>query len=255
MLVYANIMGADQNLDWHATAASAIDWWIDAGVDASVDESPRDWLAAIVAPPPAARRPAAVAEAAPEPALPATLDAFLAWRQSDAAPEAAWPGAFLTAQGPADAPLLVLVDVPEREDAESSVLLSGAAGRLFDRMLAAIGQSRASIHLVALCAKRPIAGRIAPEFEERLVEIARHHVALAAPKRVLLLGNAPSRALLAADVARARESLRAVNLTSGNTSVTVEAVASFHPRFLLERPAQKAEAWRDLQLLIRGLDT
>jgi DNA polymerase len=37
--------------------------------------------------------------------------------------------------------------------------------------------------------------------------------------------------------------------------VTVEAIASFHPRFLLERPAQKAEAWRDLQLLIEGLDT
>ena len=55
MLVYAIDMGADQNLDWHAAAASAIDWWIDAGVDASVDETPRDWLAAIVAPPPATR--------------------------------------------------------------------------------------------------------------------------------------------------------------------------------------------------------
>lgn len=254
MLVYAKDMGADQNLDWHAAAASAIDWWIDAGVDASVDEMPRDWLAAVVSPPPAARRSAAVAEAAPEPVLPTTLDAFLAWRHSDAAPEGNWPGVFLTAQGPADAPLLVLIDVPEREDMESGQLLSGAAGRLFDRMLAAIGQSRASIHLVAVCAKRPIAGRIAPEIEERLVEISRHHIALAAPKRVLLLGNAPSRALLAADVARARGSLRAVNLTGGKTELTVEAIASFHPRFLLERPAQKAEAWRDLQLLIGGLD-
>jgi uracil-DNA glycosylase family 4 len=254
MLVYAKDMGADQKLDWHAVAASAIDWWIDAGVDVSVDEAPRDWLAATVAPPPVTRRSAAVAEAAPEPILPATLDAFLAWRQSDAAPESDWPGAFLTAQGPADAPLLILVDVPEREDVESGQLLSGAAGRLFDRMLAAIGQSRASVHLVALCAKRPIAGRIAPEIEERLIEIARHHIALAAPKRVLLLGNAPSRALLAADVARARQSLRSVNLTGGNRAVTVEAIASFHPRFLLERPAQKAEAWRDLQLLIGGPD-
>eukprot|EP01035_Chromulina_nebulosa_P030113 gene30113-39986_t len=201
-------MGADQNLDWHAAAASAIDWWIDAGVDASVDEAPRDWLAAIVPPPPATRRSTAVAEAAPEPALPTTIDAFLAWRQGEAAPEGTWPGAFLTSQGPTDAPLLVLLDVPEREDAESGQLLSGAAGRLFDRMLAAIGQSRASIHLVALCGKRPLAGRIAPEIEERLVEIARHHIALVAPKRVLLLGNAPSRALLTADVARARGSLR-----------------------------------------------
>ena len=255
MLVYADDMGADQNLAWHAAAASAIDWWIDAGVDASVDETPRDWLAAIAAPAPPARRQAAEVEATPEPALPTTRDAFLAWRQGDTAPEAAWPGVFLTAQGPIDAPLLVLIDLPERDDAASGLLLGGAAGRLFDRMLAAIGHDRGSIHLVSVCGKRPIAGRIAPEIEERLGNIARHHIALAAPKRLLLLGNAPSRALLGADVAPARGSLRIVNLTDGKKAVTVEAVASFHPRFLLERPAQKAEAWRDLQLLIGGLDT
>jgi DNA polymerase len=27
-------------------------------------------------------------------------------------------------------------------------------------------------------------------------------------------------------------------------------VATFHPRLLLERPAQKADAWKDLQLLM-----
>jgi uracil-DNA glycosylase family 4 len=251
-------MGAIQNTDWHSVAASAIEWWIDAGVDASVDETPRDWLAAVVAParPSVARATGSiVAEAPAVPALPDSLDAFLAWRASDAAPEAAWPGAMIAAQGPVDAPLLVLVDVPEREDSEVGSLLSGAAGRLFDRMLTAIGHSRASIHLVAVCAKRPMTGRIAPEIEERLGEIARHHIALIAPKRVLLLGNAPSRALLGADVAPARESLRVVNLGGGNKAVTVDAVASFHPRFLLERPAQKADAWRDLQMLIGGLDT
>ena len=250
-------MGANQNYDWHSAATSAIEWWIDAGVDASVGEMPRDWLTAVAAParPAADRSPGAVvAEAPPVAALPDTLDAFLAWRTGDDAPEATWPGAMITAQGPVDAPLLVLVDVPERED-DAGTLLGGAAGRLFDRMLAAIGQSRATIHLVAVCAKRPVTGRIAPDIEERLGEIARHHIALAAPKRVLLLGNAPSRALLGADVAPARESLRVVNLTGGNKAATVEAVASFHPRFLLERPAQKAEAWRDLQLLIGGLRT
>jgi hypothetical protein len=42
-------MGADQNIDWRMTAASALEWWRDAGVDALVDEDPRDWTAA---PPP-----------------------------------------------------------------------------------------------------------------------------------------------------------------------------------------------------------
>jgi hypothetical protein len=30
-------------------------------------------------------------------------------------------------------------------------------------------------------------------------------------------------------------------------------VATFHPRFLIEKPAAKAEAWKDLQLLMGGI--
>ena len=246
-------MGADQNIDWRMAAASALEWWRDAGVDMLVDEGARDWTAAPPAPPaPAARRATAQAVASPLAApLPATLSDFTAWRHGADAPEAAWPGTSIPATGNPAADIMIIADLPDREDGDAGVLLSGAAGRLFDRMLAAIGRDRASVYLVPMCSVRPMAGRIAPEIEARLVEIARHHVALVAPKRVLLFGNAPSRALTGADVARARGSLHTVNLDGG---VSVEAVASFHPRLLIERPAEKARAWKDLQMLIAGLD-
>jgi uracil-DNA glycosylase family 4 len=252
-------MGADLNLDWQAAAASAIDWWRDAGVDASIDEAPRDWLAPVEAPQPVARTArAAVAEAPVARPLPATLEAFEAWRTSAEAPETGWSGTPIAAQGPSSAEIMILTDMPERDDADSGMLMSGAVGRLFDRMLAAIGQDRSSVYLVPLCTVRPTAGRIAPEIEERLNEVVRHHVMLAAPKRLLLLGNAPSRASLGADAARIRGGIHVVNLSGGKmpqpiNEVTVQAVASFHPRFLLERPAAKAEAWKDLQMLIAGL--
>ena len=81
-------------------------------------------------------------------------------------------------------------------------------------------------------------------------------LALAAPKRLLLMGNAASRAVLGADVARARGRLHGINPKGGTTAAAAGtgAVASFHPRFLLERPAAKAEAWKDLQMLIEGWD-
>lgn len=56
------------------------------------------------------------------------------------------------------------------------------------------------------------------------------------------------------DVASARGSLQAINLEGGMGGTTVDVVASFHPRLLLERPAEKARAWKDLQMLIAGLD-
>ena len=251
-------MGADQHIDWRTAAASALDWWRDAGVDTAIDEAPRDWLAP-VEPPKQVRRAQAVAEAVTEQPLPDTLVAFEAWRVGPDAPEAGWPGQPIAAQGPSSSDIMVLIDLPEREDGDSGVLMSGPAGRLFDRMLAAIGRDRASIYLVPVCATRPIAGRIAPEIEERLNEVARQHVMLAAPKRLLLLGNAPSRALLGADMTRMRGSLHVVNLNGGKGSrgdndVAIQAVASFHPRFLIERPAAKAEAWKDLQMLIGNLE-
>ena len=49
-------MGANQNIDLRTLAASALDWWHEAGVDASIDEAPRNWLAAVE--PVAAARPA-----------------------------------------------------------------------------------------------------------------------------------------------------------------------------------------------------
>ena len=244
-------MGADQNIAWQDTVASALEWWRDAGIDALAEETPRDWFAA-PAPPPAAKRIVANQPVAPLVVpLPTTLEGFLAWRTGPDSPEAGWNGgAQLGPQGSPTSELMVLVDTPERDDVER--LLDGPAGRLFDRMLAAIGHSRDTIYLASLCTVRPLAGRVAPEVEDRLAELARHFVALVAPARLLLLGNATSRALLATDVTRARGSLHLVNHSAAINERMTEAVASFHPRLLLERPAQKAEAWRDLQMLIGG---
>ena len=233
-------MGADQHLDWAGHTTSVLDWWREAGVDVLVDDTPRDWLlreaAPVVAP-----APGVVAEiTAPATLLPDTLDAFVAWRTGQDAPEGA--GGML-AEGDAGADTMVVVDYPDGD-----AMIGDAAGRLFDRMLAAIGLARESIYLTTLSTVRPLGGRIAPETLPQLAELLRHHVVLVRPKRLLLLGQAPSRALTGTDATQGSRSLRAINLETG----TVYAVTSLHPRFLIEKPAMKAEAWKDLILLMGG---
>ena len=246
-------MGVYPQHDWTALAASTLDWWRDAGVDTLVDDLPRDWFAAPVAAPAVAAAPVAATPLPANGALPATLAGLIDWRMGAEAPEAGWSGISIAASGPADADVMILVDCPDREDGPAATMLSGTPGRLFDRMLAAIGLSRETVHIAAVCARRPAAGRVDPAVEARLAAIALHHVRLVAPKRLLLLGNAASRAILGMDAATARGGLRGLNHEGRDKDPDIGIVASFHPRFLIEKPALKAEAWKDLQMLIGGL--
>ena len=227
-------MGADQNFDWRGLTESALDWWREAGVDVLVGEEPRDWLTL------------PVPNAAP-------VEAFMAWRMGPDAPEAAMSGRRLAAEGDPDAPLWVFTDLPEREDLTEGRLLSGAQGRLFDRMLAAIGLTREKVRLVPVCTARPPAGRVPSELEPWLGELSRRHVALGRPLRVLLMGEAASRAVLGMSCRDARGSSHAFNYEAGGAGVETVVVASFHPRLLLDRPMAKADAWRDLRLVGNGL--
>ena len=234
-------MGGDLHYDWNYAAASALDWWVEAGVDTLVEDDVRDWLARLP-------RPAAVpVEIIPVVEdLPDTLEAFVAWRQSDDAPEARWHSALLAPQGNAGAPLMVLLDMPEAGDAETGTLLSGPEGRLLDRMLAAIGRSRATVQLATIALARPLSGAIARDVEPRLFELARRYVQLARPTQLLLMGNLAQRAFSGTEDSAGSGRLQDLNHDDGTTKV----VATLHPRMLLERPARKAEAWRHLQLLI-----
>ena len=73
-------------------------------------------------------------------------------------------------------------------------------------------------------------------------EIARKHIRLAKPQRLLLLGDGPSQALLGKPLAAARGHAHKIE--------GVRAVATFHPRHLIKRPLDKSLAWKDLLLLM-----
>jgi DNA polymerase len=208
-------------------ALSALDWWREAGIDVLVDDLPRDWLK----PEPKAEKPR-------------TPESPLSIPRDEAPPGPAAPR--IGPVGDPNSDLMLLADHPEQEDIESGALMSGAAGRLLDAMLAAIGRQRASVYLAALSPARPLRGRLDDKEIAELAPQALQLVATAAPRILLLLGDAPTRAILGTSVAEARGRLHGLN----HAGVTVNAVATFHPRFLLQQPRHKAAAWSDLRLLL-----
>ncbi|WP_294325140.1 uracil-DNA glycosylase family protein [uncultured Sphingomonas sp.] len=234
-------MGAEQHIQWQDAAASALEWWADAGVDTLVEDELRDWFATPA--PPA--RPLAVTSAPAADLPPDTLDAFMAWRMGDAVPEASWNAQPVPVQAQKNPSLMILTDLPEPDDSDEAGWMTGPVGVLLDRMLAAIGEVREQVVIAGIAHARPLTGRMPADAQGTLEELARRLVTLVAPQRLLLFGAEPCRALLGPDGQRG--GLRTLN----HDGLACPTIATFHPRFLLERPLAKAETWRHLQLLIR----
>jgi DNA polymerase len=74
---------------------------------------------------------------------------------------------------------------------------------------------------------------------------------LAAPRAVLVFGDAASKVLLGLPVTRARGRWHEIETHAG----PMRAAATFHPAHLLKRPADKAHAWADLQMVMQGLSS
>ena len=231
-------MTGDSQISQKSEAAALLRWWIESGVDVAVSEEARDWRRQ--SPPPATQTLAQSVVQESE-SIPSDLTAFRGWiEQSSDLPLAA-PGARrVLPRGEAGAEIMLMTDVASTEDDGEPI--GGEAWQLASRMLAAIGFTAEQAYLANLsCFSSPGASLSGADLD-RCVEIARQHIALAAPKRLILFGDGPSRAFLGGPVTQRRGKIHKVE--------GARTIATFAPRWLLQRPADKALAWRDLLLLM-----
>ena len=226
-----------------ASAMQALGWWLDSGVDVAVGESPRDWRRAASALPASSAVPAAVAGARPSAASPADLAAFRAWLAAEPGLPLDRPGARrVLPHGTESAPLMLMADFPSPQECAEGRPLAGDSWVLAQRMLAAIDIAPETAYLATLACFHAPGARLDGGDLERCATLARDHIRLAKPERLLLFGDAPARALTGHPLATARGKIHRVE--------GVRTVATFHPRWLLQRPADKALAWKDLLLLM-----
>jgi uracil-DNA glycosylase family 4 len=223
--------GEDREID-QAAVTAALAWWLDAGVDAAVTEEPRDWLKA--------KMP--VPEAAPaSTSLHEDLSAFRHWLSNEPGLPLDRAGAKrVLPHGAEGAEVMLLSEMPGRDDGEQPI--GGEAWALAVRMLAAIGIEPDQAYGASLACFAAPGAKLSEGEAAVCADIARRHIALAKPKRLILFGDAPARALLGEPLARARGRIHKVE--------GVRTIATFHPRWLLQRPGDKALAWRDLLLLM-----
>ena len=230
-------MGGEADPIGVAEARGALGWWLEAGVDVAIQEDPRDWLK----PRTASAPPAPVVNIA-EPSH-ETLSQLQGWLASSTQlPLASATARRILPHGPEKADVMLLSDAPALEDFAAGQPIGGDSWILAGRMLAAIGMSIDAAYSASLSCFHAPGARMDDKERDACAEIARRHIRLVEPKRLILFGDGPCLALLGKRLVEARGHVHKVE--------GVRAVATFHPRHLIKRPLDKSLAWRDLLLLM-----
>jgi len=181
-----------------ADIAAALDWWREAGVDATYFDEPRGWLADPAEPEPRAEARQRAERPKPASAPPAQIGGAQAlWPQDLAAFRDWWlteprldEGGLsprIAPLGAAGAALFVLVAMPE--DGDRDTLLSGPQGRLLDGFLSAAGLAPETVYRAAVLPRHTALPDWAALAAQGMGSVLARHISLVRPARMLILGR------------------------------------------------------------------
>ena len=257
-----------------AAAEAILRWHVDAGVDLAIDDAPHDRFAESKEPPrrPAASPPDRQAQAqapahparrvaSPTPPKDATESARLLAASAPTLEELravmeSFEGCSLKAtatqlvfaDGNPRGGLMLVGEAPGADEDRQGKPFVGRAGRLLDKMLAAIGLDRSHAYIANVVPWRPPGNRT-PTLQETAICLPFIHrqIELAAPRILVTLGNPSTQTLLNTKVGIMKMRGRWASCMIGGRAIPT--MPTLHPAYLLRTPTQKKLAWRDLQAI------
>ena len=150
---------------------------------------------------------------------------------------------------------MVVGEAPGADEDREGVPFIGRAGKLLDRMLAAIGLDRTKVYIANVVPWRPPGNRTPTPPEQAVcAPFVERAIALTQPKMLLLVGGASAKAMLKKDEGILSMRGRWHEWRSADGAMELPALPTLHPAFLLRLPAAKKRAWADLLTLTERLD-
>jgi DNA polymerase len=157
-------------------------------------------------------------------------------------------GRLVFGEGSPRAQLIFVGEGPGREEDRLGRPFVGEAGKLLDRIVAAMGLTREQVYICNVVKCRPPKNRDPEDDEiETCIPFLRKQIELIQPKVLCLLGRVAGRALIGAEfsMSRGRGSWREV--------MGIPAMPTYHPAYLLRNPAAKRQVWDDVQQIMNRL--
>jgi DNA polymerase len=145
--------------------------------------------------------------------------------------------------------VLVVGEGPGAEEDATGLPFVGPAGKLLDKMLAAIGLSREeNVYIANIVKCRPPGNRDpAPDEAAACLSYLERQVDALAPRAILCLGRTAARTLTGAEEGITKLRGRWFEYRG------IPLIATFHPSALLREESYKRPAWEDLKALKESL--
>lgn len=250
-------------------AAGLIAWYRAMGVDEAIGEVPVDRFAEPSASEPdpnkdrrratpqtaKTRKPVSSSQAAPASLETvrtlAELEALVGQFDGCALKKTAKNTCF--ARGSDAAKIMLIGEAPGRDEDLQGRPFVGRAGRLLDRMLAAIELDEASVYITNTIYWRPPGNRTPTTQEiEACAPFLARQIELLSPRAILLLGGAAAKSVL--NVTEGIMRMRGKWKLYKAKDADIPALPTLHPAYLLRNPEAKRLAWRDLLMLKTRLE-
>ena len=163
------------------------------------------------------------------------------------------------ADGDPASDVMFIGEAPGAEEDRQGLPFVGVSGQLLDRMIAFIGlkrggTGRGGAYISNMLFWRPPGNRNPTPAEiASCLPFVHRHIELAGPKVLVFVGGTSAKTMLdtTTGIMRLRGRWHDFTLPNG---ITLPAMPTFHPAYLLRSPAGKREAWRDLLAIQAKLD-
>ena len=151
------------------------------------------------------------------------------------------------ADGNPDGPLMFVGEAPGAEEDRHGTPFVGPAGKLLDRMLAAINLDRTDAYITNILPWRPPGNRSPTDAEiAACLPFIERHIELAKPRILIMVGGTAVKTLMGTNQGIMRLRGHWFEYETPQMSAPIPARPLLHPAYLLRQPAQKRETWMDL---------
>jgi uracil-DNA glycosylase family 4 len=156
------------------------------------------------------------------------------------------------ADGNPQAHVMFVGEAPGRDEDIEGLPFVGRSGKLLDRMMAAIGLTRANSYIANIVPWRPPGNRTpTPQESAICLPFTLRQIELVDPDVLVCLGGPSAQTLLGSRDGILKTRGRWFAFQTGSREI--RATATLHPAYLLRQPLQKRLAWRDFLAIKKAL--